>query len=460
MVALDRALLRIRQDGDSDLLRAGPINQLARQQGHVFRDTALSPGNTLRLFVQQVAHGNVACSAVHHLAGDDFSDSAWCQARARLPVGLIREVHRRLIGHAQRELDLTDDIGADTHRWRTHRVFVVDGTSDSMPDTPALRSHYGVSSVCRQGLGFPTSHLLMLMDHRSGLLVDCVDSPLSTSDLSQTPAMHTHLGAGDVLLGDVGFSGWAHLALILRGGLHAVLPAHHRRLVDFTPRRTHAHPRKGKSTKRAGKPRSLIVRTLGEEDHLVEYFKPVEKPAWMSEEQWSNLPGSITVREVRRTVKRRGFKPLTVTIVTTLLDPQEYPAVDLVELRLTRWMIETNIRHLKITLGMEELKCKTLEGVRKERLVFLLVYNLVRMVMLRSACSQRQNVQRLSFADTLAWLRHGDLNMLPPTLKVNPLRHGRLEPRVLKRPKKPFPYMTKPRAQLKAELRAKHGDTT
>lgn len=460
MVALDHALLRIRRDGGPDLLRPDPINQLARQQGHVFRDTTLTPGNTLRLFVQQVAHGNVACSAMHHLAGEDFSDSAWCQARSRLPVGLVQAVHQRLIDHAQRELDLTDDVGADTHRWHTHRVFVVDGTNDSMPDTPELRAHYGVPSGCREGLGFPTSHLLMLMDHRSGLLIDCVDSPLTTSDISQTPPMHAHLDKGDILLGDEMFSGWGHLALLLQGGLHAVMPVHHKRIVDFTPKRKHAHPHRGKNTKRVGKPRSRIVEALGKDDQVVEYFKPMDKPAWMSDEQWLSLPESITVREVRRTVKRQGFRPLTVTIVTTLLDPEKYPADDLVELRLTRWMIETNIRHLKITLGMDVLKCKTLEGVRKERLVFLLVYNLIRVLMIRAAWRQGVHVNRLSFADTLAWLRHGDLSALPPMMKVNPLRHGRLEPRAIKRQKKEFPYMTKPRSELKAQLRAKHGDMT
>jgi hypothetical protein len=68
--------------------------------------------------------------------------------------------------------------------------------------------------------------------------------------------------------------------------------------------------------------------------------------------------------------------------VTTLLDPAQYPADELIDLRISRWMIETNLRHLKITLGMDVLKCKTVEGVRKERLMFLLVYNLIRRVML------------------------------------------------------------------------------
>jgi hypothetical protein len=127
--------------------------------------------------------------------------------------------------------------------------------------------------------------------------------------------------------------------------------------------------------------------------------------------------------------------------------------------RLSRWMIETNNRHLKITLGMDVLKCKTLEGVRKERLVFLLVYNLIRVLMLAAARVQRVNVNRLSFADTLAWLRLGDLSTGLPALKVNPLRSGRLEPRVLKRQKKEFPYMKLPRSTLKSQLRARHCDT-
>ena len=163
------------------------------------------------------------------------------------------------------------------------------------------------------------------------------------------------------------------------------------------------------------------------------------------------------MREIRRTIKRHGFRPIVVTIVTTLLDPETYPADELVEVRLSRWMIETNLRHLKITLGMDVLKCKTVEGVRKERMMFLLVYNQLRRLMLRAARLQGVNVNRLSFADALAWLRWGDITAMP-TLKINPLRPGRLEPRALKRPKKQFPYMTKPRAQLKAELYAKHKD--
>lgn len=457
MAGFELALARVRDEA-AWLLVPDRINQLARAQDHTFRDTILTPGNTLCWFVRQIAYGNVACNSVHHLAGEKFSDAAWCQARDRLPIELIQQVHRGLIDQARCDLDQRADCGDDSYRWRGHRLHVVDGTSDTMPDTPTLRRHYGVSGRCGEQLGFPTSHLMLLLDHRSGLLIDCIDSKINTHDASIVPQTHQHLQCGDVLLGDVAFAGYAHLALLLQANLHAIMPVHQRRIVDFQSDRAFAHPRWGKSGKRKGKPRSRIIRSLGAEDQLVEYFKSEKRPEWMDKQQWEQLPDSITVREIRRQVKRDGFRPITVTIVTTLLDPEQYPADELIELRLTRWMVETNIRHLKVTLGMKQLKCKTPQRVQKERLIFLLVYNLIRLVMLNAARRQRLNVNRISFADTLAWLRYGDVSA-PPQLKINPQRRCRLEPRVLKHSQNRYPYMKLPRHVLKSQLRARHCDT-
>jgi len=456
MAAFDLALSCVR-NGTDDLLLPEHINQLALTSNHLFRNTPLTPGNTLRLFVQQIAHGNVACASVRHLANEDFSDSAWCQARARLPIELIQRVHRLVVDQAQNELDLTDDVGDGMYRWRGHRLRVVDGSSDSMPDTPVLRSHYGVPGACKETLGFPTSHLLLLMDHRSGLLIDCHEAPGNTHDASVASKTHEHLQAGDILLGDDAFGTYTHIALLLQAKLHAIMPVHHHRIVDFTPGRPHVPRHKITHRNSAGKPRSRHIRTLGKDDQLVEYFKPQARPDWMSDEQWMQIPESILVREIRRTVRRHGFRPITVTIVTTLLDPETYRADELIELRLTRWMIETNIRHLKITLGMDVLKCKTLQGVRKERMIFLLVYNLIRIVMLRAARRQGVNINRLSFADALAWLRYGNASVCPELI-INPFRPGRLEPRALKGGKHRFPYMTSPRIELKSQLQAKYKD--
>ena len=124
MAAFNQALTRVQQDCPD--LRPDRINQLARTLDHTFRNTLLTPGNTLRFFVQQVAHGNIACSAMRHLTGEDFTDSAWCQARSRLPLELIQQVHRQWIEGARRELSGVDDVGDGSYRWHGHRLHVVE----------------------------------------------------------------------------------------------------------------------------------------------------------------------------------------------------------------------------------------------------------------------------------------------------------------------------------------------
>jgi len=315
-------------------------------------------------------------------------------------------------------------------------VYILDGTNDSMPDTPELRTHYGVPGGVREGLGFPMSHLLLLLDRDTGLFVDVVESPMFTSDVSTSSRLHARLSPGDILLGDDAYGRFAHLALVLQAGLHLIAPVHLKRIVDF-----------GRGDRRGN---SVLARFLGTDDQLVEYPKPVTRPPWMDAEQWQKLPGKITVREIRRTIKRDGFRPIVVTVVTTLPDPVKHPADEVIELRLTRWLIETNIRHLKITLRMDVLKCKSVEGVRKERMMFLLVYNIIRRLILDASGPGKVNVRRMSFADVLAWLRYAKLvdglegaGIIGAGLqiKLNPIRLGRLAARVLKRQKKQFPSM-------------------
>jgi hypothetical protein len=173
----------------------------------------------------------------------------------------------------------------------------------------------------------------------------------------------------------------------------------------------------------------------------------------MKQEDYDALPESIMVREIRRTIRRKGFRTITVTVVTTLLDPELYPADEIVELRMSRWEVETNLRHLKTTMKMEVLHCKSVDGVKKEVAVFVLVYNLVRALMLEAAARQKVPLSRISFADALHWLKHAKPEDALPRLVVNPHRPDRLEPRVLKRRRKPYDLMTRPREELRKALR-------
>jgi hypothetical protein len=400
------------------------------------------------LFVQQVLHGNVPCSEVRHLAGasvGSFTASAYCQARARLPLTVIQSLLTRVCDAALPETRLAE------HLWLgRHRVFLIDGSTFSMPDTPALRKVFGLPSGPKDGCGFPVAHLLVLFHAQTGLLVDAWASPLHTSDLSQTPEAHVHMDAGDVLVGDDSFSSYAHLALLVQSNLHGLLPVHHLRIVDFAKGRPHCG--EGKLST-AGMPRSRWIKSLGKEDQLVEYFKPPTKALWMTQAQHEALPESIIVRELRRTVQRPGLGQVTLTMATTLTDPKAYRAAELLDLRLRRWDVETNLRHLKTTMGMDVLRCKSEEGVRKELAAFCLVYNLVRLVMLEAARRQAAPVARVSFGDAFRWMRHARPGDTLPALMLNPQRPNRAEPRCKKRRPKQFDLMNKPRDELRTRLK-------
>jgi hypothetical protein len=174
----------------------------------------------------------------------------------------------------------------------------------------------------------------------------------------------------------------------------------------------------------------------------------------MDRNEFARLPDSIQIRELAFRISKPGFRVREILLATTLLDPICYPGEDLAALYRRRWQAEINLRHLKTSMGLEVLNCKSVEGVLKELWVFALVYNLVRMIMLEAARRQGVAVERISFINALRWLAtvvyHGQLR----TLAVNPQRPNRLEPRVVNRRPKPYKLMTKPRQQLRQPLLA------
>ena len=172
----------------------------------------------------------------------------------------------------------------------------------------------------------------------------------------------------------------------------------------------------------------------------------------MTHDAYDALPATLRVRELRIEIEQPGCRTATVTLVTTLLDPERYPANAIAKLYRQRWGIETNLRHLKTTVKMEVLRCHTVEGVLEELAMFALVYNLVRLVMCEAARRQDVPVDRISFIDALRWLRTARPGTPLPKLIVLPDRSDRHEPRVVKRRPKAYPRLTQPRAQLRKAL--------
>jgi len=180
----------------------------------------------------------------------------------------------------------------------------------------------------------------------------------------------------------------------------------------------------------------------------------------MTPEHFEQAPATRKVRE---------FKAAGKIMVTTFLDAKAAPKNELKALYRRRWNVELDFRNIKTTLGMERLRCKTPEMVIKELWVYLLAYNLIRLLMAQAALLADQIPRQLSFKHTvqvwLSWQQRGGaeqdgacihaLLVLIAEPRVG-LRPGRIEPRVLKRRANNFPLMTKPREEARAQVR-EHG---
>jgi hypothetical protein len=435
--SLSAALSRIKQDLNQHLPPAS-IESACRAAGHRWRERKLGPVRTVHLFLLQVLHANAAITALRHLAKLPFSASAYCQARARLPLAVLQQL-----------LLLTGTGGGGGES--RPRTLLVDASGTMTPDTPALRRAFG----CPRGHGrdgsFPVPKVLGLFDAATGLIVQAMAFALFVHEQSKVWMLHPLLRAGDVLVGDRAFCSYAQLALLAGRGVAAVFRVHQSTIVSFRPHRKSYDRRRGPRSRYAqrGRPRSRFVRRLGRHDQVVRWIKPRWRDgarSWLSRAQWDALPEELPLREVRYAIPAaavRGRRTRgAVTVVTTLLDATAYPAEAIAELYGLRWQVETHWRELKTTMGMQRLKCKSAAGVLKELAAYLLAYNLVRAVMCRAAARQGTTPDRVSFADALRWL----LSAAPGEallcdLVINPWRPGRHEPRAIKRPWDSYPRL-------------------
>ena len=403
---------------------------------HEWRDRVLGPVTTVHALLLQILHAT-AMTGVSRLVGVAFSASAYCQALQRLPVDVMRLLLRRTV---TRQRDATEQLG----RWRGLRTFLVDGSSCSMPDTPELQRRFDQPTEQKPGCGFPVAHLLALFDAYTGMLVDMLVSGWRTHDLTRVGELHPRLGPGDLLVADRGFCSFAHLALLQQQGVHAVIRVHGQRRVSF----------QAKQHLWAGV--DWPVR-LGHNDQLTVWRKTGVPSRVLSREEYDALPETILVRELRYRVRQRGFRTHTVTLATTLLDAEAYPAVELAELYYQRWQAEINLRHLKDTLEMRVLRAKRVAGVERELLAFALIYNLICVVMSAIAVHLETTPERVSFIDLVRLLRHGLDRVAVAAIVINPNRPGRVQPRVVKRRPLQYSRMTQPRYILKRELMKQHG---
>jgi hypothetical protein len=250
---------------------------------------------------------------------------------------------------------------------------------------------------------------------------------------------------GDLALADRGFSCYTLLARLWTKKVAALFRLHHARAGDL---------RKGKR--------------LGKNDRLVQWRKPQngERRRYLPWTLWNGIAPELPVRILRYRLRRAGYRTRSLTLVTTLVDAQLYPAEQLALLYAKRWQIELWFRDIKTSMGMEVLRCQSPKMIHKELEMFFIAYNLIRSLMIQASRAHAVKVQRLSFKGTVAAVRQFSMaiaqarsrrkqkeliDKLLQTIAADlvPDRPGRREPRAVKRRPKPCAWLTKPRHKFK-----------
>jgi Transposase DDE domain len=432
-----------------EILPESRIEEILVEENIQYRNSVYTPIVTLWALLSQVLDPDKSLSnAVKRItawvgaAGGECPSpdtGAYSKARQRFSESVLE----RLIPDTAESLEQTVAL---TDQWCGRRVRVYDGTTVLMSDTAANQADYPQHGNQKPGCGFPIAKLVVVFSLMTGAVVAACVSCFKTSEMELSRVLYADLEPGDVALGDRAYGTFTDLALVQAQGADGVFRKHHARHSDF---------RRGKK--------------LGIGDHAVRWHKPSKSPQHMSEEEFAQLPEFLDVREVSILLRRPGWRDLRIIIVTTLLDAKRYSAKQLGQLYGLRWQAaEVNLRHLKTTLGMEMLRAKTPQMVRKDLWAHLLAYNLLRTVMLQTAQSSKQALSRISlqatrqqFLQTIGLLAISGQAVRERLYRVLmqlvakdllPLRVFRSEPRVVKRRPKPFPRMNKPRDVLKASL--------
>jgi hypothetical protein len=384
-----------------------------------------------RVIVLLVSIGKSPCSD---------NTGAYCRARAKLPARVIEDVSTQVADGCEQRVPAA-------WLWKGRHVHLVDGTTVSMPDTEENQAVYPQPNSQQEGLGFPIARMVVLLSLATAMVKGMAMGPYAGKETGESALLRELLGQlakGDIVLADRYYCSYFMVALLQELGIDFVVRLHHRRDADF--RRGHR---------------------LGEGDHVVTWMRP-ERPDWMDEATYERMPAAIRVREVHVQIHQPGFRSESLVVVTTLTDAKEYTKADIAELYHQRWLIELDIRAIKITLGMDILRCKSPEMVQREIWTCLLAYNLIRQTMLEAALKSERSPRELSFTAALqkiaaAWavlsvcddgLRVQLIEVHLEDIATNRIgnRPDRVEPRAVKRRPKPHNLLTEPRAQARAKL--------
>jgi len=364
----------------------------------------------------------------------------YCRARAKLDLAALH----RLTAQVAQQLE---EKAHPSWLWHGLHAKLIDGFTFTMPDTVENQAEFPQQTNQRPGAGFPIARACAVLSLATAAIHNLSIGPYEGKETGESALLREILDClkeGDVAVFDRYFCSFMMLAMLRLGGVHFCARLHQRRLSDF---------RRG--------------RRLGPDDHLVTWIRPA-RPPWMSEDLYARIPQTMTLRELRFHVTVPGRRVETLTVVTSLTDAEAYPPEEIATLYGYRWNAELDIRDIKQTLGLDHVRCKTPNMVRRELWVTLLAYNLIRKLIATAAAVHEKQPRQLGFTlgcQTVlsSWMLlatgtcRNEREMWRLALEriaANEVanRPGRIEPRMIKRRRDHYPLMHDPRQQLRKKL--------
>lgn len=366
----------------------------------------------------------------------------YCRARAQLSDAAL---HDLMVEVAEQ----LEDQAPPAWLWKERHLKLIDGLTFTMPDTPLNQQAFPSPKSQAKGVGLPIARACAILSLATACVCDLAVGPYAGKETGETALLRELpdvLHAGDIAVADRYYCSFLTIALLLGRSVDVCARMHQARHVDF---------RRGQR--------------LGKYDHLVHWTKPV-RPEWMDEATYAKIPQTMVLREIRFNIVEPGCRVRTLTVVTTLIDAHAYTKEDVAQLYGFRWNSELDIRSFKQSLGLDHVRCKSPEMVRRELWTNLLAYNLIRTTAAAAALLHRKLPRQISFTGTCQYVLSSWMLFAAGAIDPSQVlaycrtllkqisqcevadRPGRVEPRVLKRRRHRYKLMQQPRAVLRAQL--------
>lgn len=400
------------------------------------RVRVFDPVSTLHCFLMQIFNKGSCKEALasfnstrikNNLKTTSMNSAAYCKARRKLNTDCLQDIALSTGQEIERK--------SKEWRWKDKEIYLIDGTVIQVEDTEENRQEYPINKARNKQLGLPKARMLACFGLASGALVDAELGKYigkGQSEVTLFRNMLPRIRKNSLLLLDRFFTSFF---------LQCEMKEHE---IDYVIRARD----------------QFALKVLGNKRDMIVALKRPEQRAYQYGGDYHSYPEKLSVRMIKSTVRRKGFRSATLFLMTSLLDEKKHPKKDIEFLYMQRWNVELDIRNFKESVGGSFLLTKTPEMSKKEIWVRLIAYNFIRKILCSTADRHRRHGPRKwSFKTAISLYRNivfnlgndffDDLLNLMGTEKLN--SKYRREPRALKNRHHRYCYLTVSRAEAKNE---------